>query len=438
MRADGDIASVMESTINDTNRIPNAVHGRTYTPRTSEYEVGCGRLDFQLQLDDDTRFYTSRQGCAKLSFSAASYFFEDSTPSTIVKFPDGRQSATLFGDPGSSLMGLSTFMELEYKNETCTTAEDAIGSADAPFDGVMALPITTTVKCVLSSGEISVIVSTSVSFAVSTAQHFRDTTATLFSEKNELVDAMAVSVSTAKFNYTSASNGLMLSEMKLGNTSLESLVCCSNLNTDDSSISLVCHYSSTEVVMIRQQPMDPIMAAARAGAPYLPLLGYSKTMTIYHLPIIARNSTQYLSIAEVQAASSRAVQYLASLGQNLYADWDANRLFVLYDTFDHQAGLDIPVWLLVCILCVTVACLCVVGSTYYLLDARYTGSIHKVVSMQMADQTKNYAQAASWSTFDTSDTSMSNQESITTTTDDVLCETCSNDSRTSLTRQRRQ
>ncbi|KAI1280937.1 hypothetical protein EDD11_001413, partial [Mortierella claussenii] len=172
MRADGDIASVMESMINDTNRIPNAVHGRTYIPRTSEYEIGCNRLDFQLQSINDNRFYTSQQGCAKLYFTAASSFLENSTLATIVKFPDGRQSATLPGDPQSNLMVPGTFMKLEYKNETCTTAEDVIGSADAPFDGVMALPITTTVKCVLSSGEISVIVSTSVSFAVSTAQHF--------------------------------------------------------------------------------------------------------------------------------------------------------------------------------------------------------------------------------------------------------------------------
>ncbi|KAF9321028.1 hypothetical protein BG006_002687 [Podila minutissima] len=134
------------------------------------------------------------------------------------------------------------------------------------------------------------------------------------------------------------------------------------------------------------QEINIPIAEARGGKPFPDPPGTSIAMTIEHIPTLHSGVPQPVSMSAMKNATFEAAHYLASLGQNFYADYVEEQLYVLFDTMDPYQGFRVPDWLLISVTATMAVCLCLWALTNILLDVRYTSSLYKVVSMQLSPQ----------------------------------------------------
>ncbi|KAG0369414.1 hypothetical protein BGZ54_010000 [Gamsiella multidivaricata] len=151
---------------------------------------------------------------------------------------------------------------------------------------------------------------------------------------------------------------------------------------------LICMYSSVDTIMAKRQAISPLIKAARGGSPLPDPLPFID-MTVIRLP--AGGHPIPVSMVGLEAATASASQYLALLGQNFYPDWDASKLYVVYDTMDQDQGFEIPLWLLICMGVVAAVCLATWMYALILLPERCTSSLYKVLTMQLAPEVNSSA-----------------------------------------------
>ncbi|KAF9343030.1 hypothetical protein BGX26_006397 [Mortierella sp. AD094] len=224
----------------------------------------------------------------------------------------------------------------------------------------------------------------------------------MFNEDVELVRAMESSITKA------GNKTFLFSELKFGNTTLDALVCAS-VKSGKTSLEAICSYNSVSVIITSPQDFSPAISAARKGAPFEgpppvdagapPGENYTATavMAISHIPTVTNATAQQLSIPGAKNASFVSALYLASLGQNMYLDWNTSKLYVIYDTIDIESGFEMPLWLSVVVLVTMILCAGFCCLTQYSLDPIYTGSLYKVMSIQMAPKSNSFAAMIRWS-----------------------------------------
>ncbi|KAF9080151.1 hypothetical protein BGX23_002573 [Mortierella sp. AD031] len=105
--------------INDTKNIPEAVIGRVYTPRTSEYEVACDQFD--LYAFNASNLLLSNSGCTVaqyLPLGGNNIDFNKARVVNLSKVKNFRNVSTaVFGEYGDLLQA----MEASIKNTTATS-----------------------------------------------------------------------------------------------------------------------------------------------------------------------------------------------------------------------------------------------------------------------------------------------------------------------------
>ncbi|KAF9113502.1 hypothetical protein BGX27_001456 [Mortierella sp. AM989] len=396
VRNGANITDAMVSMITDTNRIPNAIGGRTYTPRSSDFQAGCNKWNFHLLGDPSPHVLLDQDGCATLSiFIAASFsIIENST--TITNKPNGRRSIKIAGNDTEYDTGYisetSSGVEVNYGNTTCSMV-DLTGGILASVDkeGITSNPRTLITKCVLPTGEVVAVSLTSINFSIPKAQNFRRVTSSMFHEDDELIRAMETSVKKV------GNKTRLFTEMKLGDGTIDSVSCASKPHGKPSSTFLACMYSSLSAVTVGPKESNPLISAARGGAPFEVRVESTISMTISHIPTITDAGKQQLSISGAKNASYASSHYFASLGQNFYMDWNTSRLYVIYDTVDVERGLNIPLWLSIVLLVTMLFCTVFCLSTQYILDPMYTGSLYKTMSIQMAPKSNSFSAMIRWS-----------------------------------------
>ncbi|KAF8977207.1 hypothetical protein BGZ46_007561 [Entomortierella lignicola] len=429
-----DIGEAMALMVNNTNHIPNAIVGRMYTARTSEYQVGCGILNFQL-LNTTDKLFINQGGCATAGFYLSVPYIGLWEDSIVVEGPDGRLSSKTLGTYYLELVEIPTYIDLYYGNITCTLNDDPLlDLLSSPLNGLTSTPVTWTTRCVLPAGEIVALSLTSIKFSSAKLQDFKHVTSSLFGgEDEELITAMEESIKTATNQPT------LFSELRYGNSTLDAVVCIST-GSKQLPLHATCTYTSFTAVIVAKQEFNPAIAAARGGAPFGDPateviltpgdIGKSSlAMKISHIPSLINGTFHQLSISDVKNASFASAHYLASLGMNFYMDWNTSRLYVIYDTLDVEKGLEIPSWLSIIVLLAMLLCAVFCCLTQYLLTPIYTGSLYKVMSIQMTPKSNSFADMIRWSK------AYSNgYEGFRTTPDDKKFYEVDLNSETSLTR----
>ncbi|KAK3804884.1 MAG: hypothetical protein J3R72DRAFT_466195 [Linnemannia gamsii] len=211
-------------------------------------------------------------------------------------------------------------------------------------------------------------------FCTSTAQRFRNVSTAIFDNYDDLFQAMEASVNNAAFR----SKTNLFTEVRIVNSTIEALVCYSS-----SLPGSMCAYTIINAVLVKQQDLNPIIAEARQGRPLSLRPDITISMMIDHTVAKINGTRQSISLSTMKNATNAAAHYLASLGQNFYMDWNASQLYIIYDTTDTQRGVEIPLWLMMCIAINMVACLGLWAATEYFMDGRYTSSLHKNIALQL-------------------------------------------------------
>ncbi|KAF9359176.1 hypothetical protein BGX26_012951 [Mortierella sp. AD094] len=393
------IVDAMKMMTVDYAKIPNMTPGRTFTPRTSKYDVACGQPGVAIFNKDLEDLRLENNSCSnifiRLGDAGADYF-----PLKVERLSAGRWSLAVSqayskNNPASVNdleLGVSQILqwnpyyepwELRELNYWSPFTWDPY-SENPPLTG--GPPTTLSTKYALQDGRIVVLSLSTVRFAAESPYKFRMETVQAFDEQDELLVAIGASMSNPK-NIT---NAAIWAELRVKDHSVDIVMCSPGNVTLD--IPTSCVYSIADTFIVEKQDTNTLISNARGGRPIDP---FSDTptiaMTIQHIPDLINGVPARVSLSDLRNATASASDFMASLGQNFYTDYDNSMLYTLYDTSETTRGFDVPVWLIASVIAIAASCLALWISTWFLLDAQHTSSLYKVIAIQVAEKTDSTA-----------------------------------------------
>ncbi|KAF9162224.1 hypothetical protein BGX21_001665 [Mortierella sp. AD011] len=217
VRNGDNITHAMASMINDTNRIPNAIPGRIYTPQTATFNVGCNKMNFYA-FNSSAKFLLNQGGCATVKFDIDFSFIPSYDKATVVNKPNGRSSIRIPGNYTFDFFGEPIpGVDLTYGNTTCSLFD--LENDNNIYNGTT---------------------------------DFHRLTSSMFRDDAELVRTMEESFKTT------TNETIMFSELRFSNTTLEALACL-NTNIGNTDPSTSCAYVSVGIVVTAQQEVNPTL-----------------------------------------------------------------------------------------------------------------------------------------------------------------------------------
>ncbi|KAF8977206.1 hypothetical protein BGZ46_007560 [Entomortierella lignicola] len=382
------LVDTMISVMNDTKAtkvIPDAVNGRVYTPQTFNSKVGCEDFGVTV-IRRDKASYHLRNGCANIYYTALGSIDPNEQGLTVINRSDSRWSislpATVIGGPSEVAIGA----EILYNKSICGIFDLARRFFDKPKDGLSSLPKTALTKC-YQSGHVVSVVATMVRFMTTKTQLFSNVSRSIFDEYNELFQAMEITI-----NNKAGLDPTMFAEVKLRNNTLYSLTCFTAPNPSSKKTAyLTCAYVINTCTILEKQDLDPTIVASLGGEPIATPSMSSTIMSFIHLPSVNESNFEHVSLSELEQSNLEAANYLASLGHNLLVDWDRGQVTVMFKIADAEEGLEIPLWLILCVPIIATISAILIGSTEFFLDGRYTGSLYKSIAMSMRTRMNTFA-----------------------------------------------
>ncbi|KAF9205483.1 hypothetical protein BGZ49_003972 [Haplosporangium sp. Z 27] len=369
--------------------IPDDMPGRIYTPRTYYYSVGCNNIDM-ITLMTGTYVFGPK-GCAQVMITLDGPINYNVTAGAIVTtLSNSRWSITLPNAGVDFISELSPVVRANHNGTTCAIADNYRALSWTPGNGLTSFPSTILTKCVYPSGDITALSTTSIRFMTTEVQQFENISKTVVDEYDGLFQAMEVTLN----NNTIKGNSTLFVELESANGTINLLSCLTAPNPDPTANNtefLNCMYNIIDVIILERQDINPIIAAALGGAPLTTPPEFTKIMTFTHIPSVNDNNSIQVSSTGLKIANSDVAKYLASLGQNLYIDWDLGQVTVIYDTTDAERGLEIPLWLIICVPTIAIISFILLVSTEYFLDGRYTSSLYKAIAMPMSSRMNTFA-----------------------------------------------
>ncbi|KAF9994683.1 hypothetical protein BGZ80_007748, partial [Entomortierella chlamydospora] len=358
--------------------IPGAVAGQRYTPKSYPYVTGCDsmNLDLLLNADSDLTFPISG-GCATAGIAFSSNFIPNISTVRVANTSENRLSITVDGTNATPdiLSMISPAPFLIKDGFMCGTADDSI-DVFIPTNRLTSLPQTLVTKCVLPSGEVRVISLSTIKFSPTGPEVFRAVTETILDGYDELLQAMEFALGNAAY----ASTCTMFLEVKSNNSSIDAVSCYSLKSQLLNTNGLSCVYFNINMLILEQQEISLDITNAREGMPLQLQPNITLAMAIRHVPKISLTALERTPISMMKGASLAAAQYMASLGQNVYADYLEEQLYVVFDVADIEEGLLIPDWLVAVVCTLTGLCFLLWGWTKKYLDIVYTSSLYGIVS----------------------------------------------------------
>ncbi|KAF8950450.1 hypothetical protein BGZ46_004529 [Entomortierella lignicola] len=390
------ITNAMISMINNTQNIQNPEIGKVYTPQTFEYEIKCNELNMYVFNKTDNSPLLSNGGCSTGYFVPVSDANID--PSTVVlrnvssghwsMVAQGNSDSTTFPTTIGSIISAAT-------DEWQCGSMDSEGSLQKRVYGLALYPNTRVAKCVLPNGEIRVLSVSSVQFMgfsdvannteITDSEAFATSARLIFTEYDDLLQSMEYSMNHTTFQ----SNVTIFVEAKLGNSFIDVLYCNvlkSPLPLEAGYKDQMCAYFTIESLQLKAQDVNPLISTARGNRPFTISYNLTTSMTVNHIISPAVQGSQPISMDQIRNYTTEAARYMASLGQNFYADYDESQLYVIFDTMDIVEGFQMPYWLFLTIFICMGVFLVLFGLTEWLMDGLYTSSLYKVISQEVVSQ----------------------------------------------------
>ncbi|KAG0001361.1 hypothetical protein BGZ80_000498 [Entomortierella chlamydospora] len=380
---------------NDSNVILEPEVGRIYTPRTAEYEVACSNLGLIWGFgadDEDIPFTRLSSGDCVILMVQSSGFHPIYSNMSITSVHNGRWSITTpYGYLYKGrLYEVTTSTQIIYGNRSLSVGQsDGYSFADSTTEELIREPTTNVAKYILSTGATVSLSMTEVRFISPNIQKFLNNSKAIFGETDDLFQAMELSINK---NKTMASSGASFAEIIISGSALSSLSCYSGISPwQGNETSLMCSYIDVRAIVTKPQPISPVISEARNGRPLSDNTFPNQMIQLSYIPDNINGIVQPIPLLSLKQATSAAVHYMASLGQNLYLDWDEGQLYVIFDTVDIENGFEIQIWLVVAVLSLAIVSVCLWGGAWYFLDPAYKGSLYNNASMEMGKQANKKA-----------------------------------------------
>ncbi|KAK3817377.1 MAG: hypothetical protein J3Q66DRAFT_339628 [Benniella sp.] len=382
--SDGNITETMEKVLGSSLAIPDARSDQTYTPVTADYTIKCDHFDFSLNGEN-----LIKDGCARLYPRIRANTSNDD--SIVIPRSPNRWSILLNSDKepyNVRVATLSSSFEISEDDGCATYESTRLRPYGDIEDGISSFPTTATSKCIASNGDIGIVSVTSTRFTFSEREYNTDLTSQIFADtSDELILQMN---ETFKTKTIPPQAGLapsnrsveMWVEVRAMNSSVDILACSYDsyqFNSTSTFINVECVYHIINV-FVANQPFNPKIKEA-AGIPKGYYLG--TFMILDHLPAIQNGNHARISLAKLRNDTAAVSDYMARLGTNVYVDYYEDKFYAEYEVKDIQAGLEVPLWLLVVSGIILIASFVLWQLTNWIVDSSHTNSLYKIMAKRM-------------------------------------------------------
>ncbi|KAF9306133.1 hypothetical protein BGZ74_007480 [Mortierella antarctica] len=414
LSAESTMEEALAAMLNDTLRNPNPRSRTRYTPRTFEYEVGCGESTAVISKNDSTAFIfpSTRVTCKGYVFQIINDAYDWEPTTASVRTIDS-----------STLMVVTPVVNLDVNVEPISEAIEPFFSAlererhlcfrlalsdsklddhtlDFPEDGIITLPKTYATKCQYGSDGSLAYSATYFQFAVGHMQDFDKITASILDDPNSLplLKPMYAAINDGAFSSpTNNSTLVMLTKIPAAASDVDFFGCISQFSKKRRDMGLLCTYMLTSVINVKPQVRDPTIAADLKREPVPHNITNTTNQidfTIFHLPRVpelesSQGTAPLFSAAHLVQATTDATRYLASLGHNvnMYKDSGSivDQLYILYDTVELKDTYEVSTSAFAVVCAVTGLCGLAWAFSEYskYFPTVYNSSLYKVVYTEL-------------------------------------------------------
>ncbi|KAK3818402.1 MAG: hypothetical protein J3Q66DRAFT_368512 [Benniella sp.] len=370
--ANGSVVSTMERALNSSIANPSPEDGYVYSPVTSEYTPVCTDFWFHFQgeiMRNGTGCgvgihyrYTSNRTLIKTERSPNRWsIIVETSP---LEPDDLINNQLIWGslyssDPNS----------LSWKGEACSVREDEQKSP---------CPKTLIRKCVLHNGNITVLATTITRF-IGTIDRYDSDAANYFStyHSDDLLSTMneTIRTKTIPARPGQASQNLM-AEIRVANSTVDSLVCMAEGPDREE---FVCVYITMTIHVFNQPVHNQIQFLIERfeGSPY-----FTPHMILEYFP---DNMDALISTEKTRNDNVAVADYMARVGSSFFVDFKENKVYILYDKAELEAGLETPLWALIATGIITLVSLCVWQLTQWLVGPPHTSSLYSIIRTRLAE-----------------------------------------------------
>ncbi|GJJ77532.1 hypothetical protein EMPS_09891 [Entomortierella parvispora] len=405
MESDATMEDTLVRLLNGTRFNPSFNPKAIYTPSKYDYVVPCNETGVLLGFGNASftkypfQYPSPHDNCAvlvaTLQSEAKSYTWDvEAATNRFLSAGEHMVVAPIVFDEGVLQDVIPIFTALN--GHQCEIPMlNSQRYADLPEDGMIAIPITSTVRCQYNTSDSFIIGVTYSKFAVNHLQDFRNVTTLVFDDPSKLSLLQSMDTAINNGTFLNPSNSATMVVLTKTSDNVEFLICASSNFNLTGDMGLVCSYVMAALVSIEPQPWSPFAPTAFRNAIPLPNVGdpaitNQNEFTIYHMPSGLNDVATAYSASYLLKATTNATLYLASLGHNVVVNQQTEQLYVLYDTLEVKDAFEVSLALVIVMVVVTVVCAAAWGYSEKYAPV-LNGSFYKVIYQRVQSEDKNVA-----------------------------------------------
>ncbi|KAF9361274.1 hypothetical protein BGX34_007239 [Mortierella sp. NVP85] len=332
----GNVTHTMEKALNSSLAIPNPREGEVYIPViSSNPTTTC--TDYEITFWE----FTVRNGtCGKVDMFLGGYVgLVDPVPTSIIPRSSNRVGFLMALPPDEeaySVFGNLLSAGVSYGEEIpgCDIKEDR-RSVQMAINHDARISRTATTKCLLDSGNFTVLAITSTRFI--------------------------------GYRTNSSGDSLSLPDPALG------------------KLFYGCVYATITILQFKQNKdvVDKFgNYPSRDGEVY----GESVYIRLEYSPVPTNETVAPLSTKNMMMDNMAVADYMARLGSNYFADFKKGLLFIQYDVKKRELGLEVPLWVLLAAGIIMVVSMCVWLWTRRFVGPPHTSSIYSIIRAELGSK----------------------------------------------------
>ncbi|KAK3818476.1 MAG: hypothetical protein J3Q66DRAFT_337723 [Benniella sp.] len=377
----GSVESTMEQALNSSVANPSPDDGHVYSPVRSEYTPVC--TDFEFRFQNETM--RNGTGCV------VEIEFPSSSARTLIKTErsPNRWSIIMATTPWVSddvivdlqASGLLYFMD---RNSWSSKTDDSFFFQERSRDGNN-YPRTSITKYVYFNGDIAVAAMTTTRLP---GVMDEDDLAVAFStyHSDDLLSTMNETIRTKTIPAPPGQEWQkMIAEIRVVNSTVDAFVCSIYYNEPSDEEQFLCVYV-TMAMHVFKQPVHSNqiqLIIEKLKEKQYPCLH----MVLEYFPEITKeNKAVPISTMKLRDDTVVVADYMARIGSTFFADFRENKVYILYDKAEIEAGLEIPLWVLIAAGIIMLVSLCVWQLTQWLVGPPHTSSLYSIVRTQLEER----------------------------------------------------
>ncbi|KAF9362856.1 hypothetical protein BGX34_005366 [Mortierella sp. NVP85] len=402
----GNVEETINKTLISPLAIANPTNGSVYTPVVSDYTLTC--TEFNVKLQGQTVRNTT--GCATIyldlsqSNEAGQFIKTDRSPNrwsiVMASSSPGPNSFTMFNQVLVASLGLEApNTPGNVPKVGCPLQESyRLRRAQDIIDGVTAFPTTSTKNCLYDTGDISTVAMTTVRYTLFTQLYKPDLINAFFdnSKSDDLLLAMSEATKTRAMPSPAGNTAIEVwVELRMNGSTIDILACGSGGPPSQTQgqyeqSGFECLYGSVSVLQVKKTPNEKLLEAIdrkliNRGLSTFMTLEYATEMQL-STDSAGAGKAAPLSMEQLRLNTMTVAKSMARLGFSFYPDYDNGRLYIEYDIAVVNAGLEVPLWVLILAGIIAVISFVVWQSATWLIGSPYHNTLYSIVSDELASK----------------------------------------------------